>query len=152
MRQFAAYSNAHPENLSIMTLISLLYHGFLRISEALALTGKDIQVIPTRIEITINLSKTNQYGEHEVVYVCNGDQTYHPRIWLAKFKEKNNILGTDNKLFLWSQSNARIILAQFFDKNKIDPTKYSTHSFRKGAANAAALAKISDSKIKTMGR
>ena len=44
----------------------------------------------------------------------------------------------------------KLLMKRAFKKINVPSGKYSTHSFRKGAAHEASLAGIQDSKIKAM--
>ena len=135
-------------------LSSVMYYGFLRISEGTNLHYKDVQVDEcNNMVLTIPYSKTDQNGRSVQIFICPTTTTYTPFKWLLEYiKETEDGKSPDDKIFPKQINTYRVLFKTIFRSLGVDASKFSTHSFRKGAAHEAALAGIQDSVIKTMGR
>ena len=58
----------------------------------------------------------------------------------------------NNGIFTFDERTVRRLLKKQLKRLGIDSQHYSTHSFRKGGAHEAALARVEDCKIKAQGR
>lgn len=150
---FSQKSNKEISNdIQFMAISSLCFYGFLRINECMSLLIDDIVFEnDSRIVLTIKVSKTDQTGIRANVYIHNSGTNYSPFIWLPLHLQKNGTTP-DRKLFSWSSQTFRNYLKKVLSALFDDPTQYSTHSFRKGAATAASNAGVSLDLIKSMGR
>ena len=131
-----------------MLISSLCFYGFLRISECLRLRVENINIdVNDRMIITIDFSKTNQNGCNEKLYIYRTQTRYSPFIWYPIYLE--NVKPT-LYLFNFTQNKFRRFLKKklkyIIQKEELE--KYSSHSFRKGAAYSAALAGVQDCQIK----
>lgn len=137
----------------INALVSVLYFGFLRISEATNLKHKDVGIDKTgRLMLNIPFSKTDQTGKSITIYIGKTEAPYSPYIWFLNFIEKNDTGDENQKIFKKAINTYRIKLTRIFASIGLETEKYSTHSFRKGAAHEASLSGVTDCKIKAMGR
>ena len=92
--------------VSVMTIISMCFYGFLRLSECLALKHDQISIEEERIVITIEISKTNQTGKEEKVFIHNSSTNYSPFVWYP-IHIKNGTSSIDPHVFQLSQSQFR---------------------------------------------
>ena len=144
------------------------FFGFLRVSEFTTngsfnvskhLTLADIAVDsianPSMIRLTIKSSKCDQFSQGSAVYL---GRAHPPTCALSAMFAYLHLRGSaPGPLFRWSRglpltaqdinTHLRSILAR-----ASIPGRYSSHSFRIGAATAAAAAGIPDHLIKVMGR
>ena len=131
-------------------LMSIMFFGFLRISEALALEKDDVTLDEHgQMVLNIRSSKTDQTGIGHTVYISDGGQEYSP------FRFKDIILPrilVGHKIFPQAESTYRRRLESYFQAIHLDYKSYGFHSFRHGGAYAAACAGVEDSVIKTQGR
>ena len=130
--------------------MSIMFFGFLRISETLALEKDDITLYEHgQMVLIIRSSKTDQIGTGHGVYISDGDQIYSP------FRFKDVILPrilTGHKIFPQTESTYRRRLEPYFQTINLDYRNYGFHSFRHGGAYSAACSGVEDSVIKTLGR
>ena len=144
------------------------FFGFLRVSEfttnspfdgskhlTLADIAVDTSVNPCMIRLTIKSSKCDQFHQGSAVYIGRA----HPPICaISTMLSYLHLRGSaPGPLFRWSggppltardvNTHLRSILARASIQGR-----YSSHSFRIGAATAAAAAGIPDHLIKVMGR
>lgn len=137
----------------IKALISVLYYGFLRISEGVNLKYKDVTYDDNgRMMLLIPFSKTDQSGKSVTVFISPTSTAYSPFIWLKNYIENTYKGNDEEKIFKKSIQTYRTQLKTMFCAIGLNMTKYSTHSFRKGAAHEASLAHVNDCQIKAMGR
>ena len=138
-----------PDYLQSITLFTLQFWGFLRINEILALRWLDVIIDEETktIKIIIRHSKTDATGKGETVHIFQSPLKCHPLQYLQRWKKE----CTTNRLFSMTDETARERL-KLFIKQIGAVGRFSTHSFRKGGAHAAALNGASDASIKTHGR
>ena len=135
--------------IQMMTLFSVMFYGFLRIGEALALTWEDIKLTEEGgVTIFIKKSKADQTGHGDTVHISSSENPplYHPSSWvrrLQKYEHSRPFIVSPNCV----RDNLKDLLRRMMVVDRI-----STHSFRKGGAHAAALAGIQDCMIKRHGR
>jgi hypothetical protein len=133
---------------SIYFLMSLMYFGFLRISEALHLLNKDLEIENDNLTIHIRRSKTDQTGSGHVVKIVDNNQSYSP----FRFIQVLDGLKEDDKVFPLSLANYHNRIKRIFVESGMDSTKFSSHSFRRGGAYNASINGIEDAVIKAHGR
>ena len=153
MIELAKNTNQNVKNeIELMTIESLCFYGFLRISEACRLMWKEITYDQDgRLVLLIPYSKTYQTGRRVNVYICRSNTIYSPFVWLPKWKAIN-FTNEDSKAFTICDRTVRRRFKLQLKKIGVNPEYYSTHSFRKGAAHEASMAGIADCKIKAQGR
>lgn len=137
------------DNRRFMFLITLAFHGFLRMAELIALTKRDIAVKDDRMEILIESSKTDQFGHGQKTYLFdNGDVSSPFRyVDVLDFLEDNEqIVGLAPKSL---RSHLQHVLATIGVDN---PEYYNFHSFRRGGAYLASCRGVADCVIKAHGR
>ena len=124
------------------------------------LTASDVHVDshlrPTRLAIHIRESKTDQFGIGAMLHLgATGNDLCPVTALLGYLAARPSAPGP---LFVFedgaSLSRERLVqaLRLALDSAGIDSTRFSGHSFRIGAATAAANAGLSDSMIQTLGR
>ena len=108
-------------------LMSIMFFGFLRISEALALEKDDIMLDEHgQMVLIIRSSKTDQIGTGHGVYISDGDQIYSP------FRFKDVILPrilTGHKIFSQAESTYRRRLEPYFQAINLDYRNYGFHYY-----------------------
>lgn len=145
--------NSHETTEEMNAFVSISYYGFLRISETLNIRLKDVSFDEEgRIMLLIPYSKNDQNGKTATVFINKTTTSYSPFKWFISFIDSKKSEPPNSKIFDKSATTYRKRLKKIFESIGIDTGKYSSHSFRKGAAHEAALAGINDTNIKAMGR
>jgi hypothetical protein len=116
----------------------------------------DSHVRPTRLAVHLKVSKTDQFGIGTTLHLgITGNELCPVTAVLGYLAVRPQSPGP---LFIFedgaSLSRQRLVqaLRQALQAAGIDSSRYSGHSFRIGAATAAASAGLSDSLIQTLGR
>ena len=152
------------DHLVLWTAMIVAFFGFLRSAELLALRTTDIQQadsplspLPTYV-LTIRSSKTDPFRQGCSIRLApSGHPSLCPALALSKLLSQTQATG-ERLLFSLSSgsplsrpilNSAISTLASF---SNLDPSAYSSHSFRIGAATTASANGLSDSLIKTLGR
>ena len=117
---------------------------------------QSIQFTTQGILLHLPKSKTDQYRQGSIIPLSpSGDSTCPVNALQTLFQKHpepstaplfSRALGPFNKRWLTDNINISLLHAGY------DPTTYSGHSFRRGAANSAVEAGISRDDIKKMGR
>ena len=133
----------------LIALFTLQFWGFLRIGEVLALRWNNIEISDETKTITIEIrdSKTDPTGKGAKVHIFPSQKPVHPLQHLLQWKDQCQT----THVFPVSPDTVRIRLSLYLKTLGV-VGRYSTHSFRKGGAHAAALNGASDASIKTHGR
>ena len=149
----------------------LAFFRFLRVSEFTVpnqesydesshLSLKDILVDsrtnPRLIKVTIKQSKTDPFYKGVNLYLAATDLSICPVFGILPYLAARGAKAG----LLFITEKGKVLTRQIFSDKidtvlkrlQIDPTHYSTHSFRIGAATTAAQAHISEAHIKTLGR
>ena len=111
---------------------------------------------PSFLAITLRGSKTDPYGLGQVLYVGRTGSPICPVAAVLSFLAVRP--PSAGPLFVHADSSpltrAQLIAAvrSALESLGVDVTRYSGHSFRVGAATAAAQVGLSDSFIQTLGR
>jgi integrase len=143
------HSGTREEDRQVVLLCSILYHGFLRISEALSLTVRDIVITDDMMSVTVRHSKTDQTGRGETVPIMDTGKPTNPMRFLPhNFAD----LEPETPLFSWSIDWFRRKLKRLLEECGYEEKFYSFHSFRRGGAYKASIAGVEDSVIKKFGR
>ncbi|MCP3661981.1 MAG: tyrosine-type recombinase/integrase [Gammaproteobacteria bacterium] len=141
-------------HLRTAALAALLFHGFLRISEALAIRYCDIEWEKCHVTINVLNSKGNCYRENRKVPIATLNSIYCPvaildryiqAIAMSRYDRGTPVFArlhrTASGYFPLSQplsySSARSLISKAFMLVGLDPKKYCTHSFRSGGASCA---------------
>jgi integrase len=150
-------------SLRLGTLLVFLFHGFLRISEALALRTSDVFQHGTYIELKIRSSKTDQTGKGASVIIAKGTGPVSPGSIVSRYLHKLGA-STDpsNPFFPRFRGTKRLDTPLTYDcarKNFLFVLKscnitehFSFHSLRAGGTTTAANAGVADSLLMHHGR
>lgn len=139
------------DNRLFFLYMTLSFTAFLRISELLQLTKKDLQLSDDNdiLTISINSSKTDQFGRGSKTYVYNNQTIFNPIQYLDVLKNFND----DDPICSVKEHALRSHLAVILRQIGIqDYTLYSWHSFRRGGAYYCGLKGTPDYIIKAHGR
>lgn len=147
-------------------LLSLCFIGMLRISEAINLDHEDIKIINnehgTLMQITINSSKTDQFGETTNVFIGKTNLIYDTIDAYYKWIEHSGL--NKGPVFVncsihgeilttrITYNGAHAIIKKISIRLGYDPKIYGTHSLRRGGAHELSLHDVSESSIRTQGR
>ena len=137
-----------------MTMYVLMFYGFIRFSECHVFEQTVIQFEKDhQLKITIRNSKTDQTGVGASVYISPRETNYCACKWYRRYSQIIHDNGIDFS-FEMTPTTFQKRLKFYLQKIPIDEAikKYSSHSFRKGGANTAALNGVQDSHIKVHGR
>ena len=137
-----------------MSIFSIMFYGFLRVSELKSLLRSDVIIEDDKtIVLTIRTSKTDPTGKGiqiHIPYIENAP-IYHPYSWLIKYLSIFKFLPNDH-LFDLSKQTIERYAKQLAQLNGLDSRKYSSHSFRRGGAHTAPANGIQDCQIQKHGR
>ena len=147
------------------------FHGFLRSGEAtvptqaaydpaIHLSIADVSVDaasePRTVIVHIKASKTDQFRQGVNVFLGRTDNELCPVAAMLAYiavrgVEAGPLFRYEDKTPLTREALVREVRSAL-QQGGIDPTPYSGHSFRSGAASTAAAAGVQDSLIKILGR
>ena len=140
-------------------IFSLGFSGLFRVGELLQLIAANVDIASSHLEITVQRSKTDQYGLGNKVFIAktNGHACPHgllsryfalagifPHSDEYNFRAINSFKGHCTKPAInkpISYSRCREIIKETLAKVREDPQLYSTHSMRSGGTTAMAHAK-----------
>lgn len=122
-------NTSDPENVRRMALYSLSFIGFLRISEALSLTGSDITYDADGLTLNIKKSKTDQTGHGSICYIKKNNHKFDAIYWLA-IMEEHGLVKNDILLFPYSRQNYTMTLRTRLLSIGVAANLYSFYSFR----------------------
>jgi len=159
------------DNKMLWAACTLCFFGFFRVGELMSsstssydpetqLTFRDIAIdnvkSPTLLQVHLKASKTDPFREGVDVYVGKSGNDICPISAMSAYLSSRG--GQDGPLFLF-EDGTFLTKDQFVSAVRealkfirIDPSKYSGHSFRQGAATTAQSRGISDVTIKMLGR
>ena len=159
------------DNKMLWAACTLCFFGFFRVGELMSsstssydpetqLTFRDIAIdnvkSPTLLQVHLKASKTDPFREGVDVYVGKSGNDIYPISAMSVYLSSRG--GQDGPLFLFEDgtflTKDRFVSAvrEALKLIGIDPSKYSGHSFRRGAATTAQSRGISDVTIKMLGR
>lgn len=149
----------------------LSYFGFLRISEitvpsddyfiaddhlGIANIADNSKENPTLLRVTIKKSKTDPFRQGVSLYLGRTSSDICPVSATISYLEKRSLAAG---VLFKQQDGCQLTWERFVKAARdrlrragVDCSKYCSHSFRIGAAMAAARAGIEDSVIKTLGQ
>ena len=115
----------------------------------------DSQCTPTMAQINIKASKTDHFRKRVTICLGHTNNDLCPVAALAAY----NTISCEDGPFFYLENRVPLTREQFVKMTKaklaaagIDPTSYSGHSFRIGAATTASAYGVEDSLIQTLGR
>ncbi len=164
-RGLAASLLSSYQKLAYWAAFTLAFYGCLRVSEYTNppphsphrhLLLSDVRVQSALI-ITLATTKTNQFGPPQAVTIQPTGNSTCPVRAMKKFLLNRTRLR-DGPLFQLedgshlSRSDINSWLRCLLRDTGVDPSRYSSHSFRIGSATAAAAAGFSDTQIQRLGR
>ena len=171
LKQIRSYINPSYANKLDRTMFwaasALAFFGFLRSSEYTAPTVKsyhrkstlqrsDITIERTRMIVHVKASKTDPFREGMSLSIARTGSSMCPVRAIKKYCQvRPNMAGplfcTSTGQYLTQAMMSRLV-KNTLKANNINSDRYSSHSFRIGAATTAASAGIPDWTIKTLGR
>ena len=149
--------------------MSLAFHGFLRSNEFVSptqttwnpeinLSPKDIKVSDNQLLVNIKSSKTDPFRKGQQIALGASHTKVCPiksmrRYWQNRRKISHNLplFILDNGGYLTREKLA-FTLKELLQDLGMEPSHFSTHSFRIGATTTAARMGIQDSLIQQLGR
>lgn len=158
------------DRIMLWAAFCLGFFGFMRAGEFTCpslgafrpnmLSVRDVQVdshtVPTRLAVHLRESKTDQFGIGATIHLGKTGTKLCPVVAMLAYLATRP--PSSGPLFLFqngtSLSREKLVqaLRQALRAANIDDSNFSGHSFRIGAASAAASAGLSDSLIQTLGR
>ena len=167
-RQLSISSFLSHDKLLYWTAFTLAFYGILRASEyscpsksrykqSRHLLLDDVDVTLNSLSIHLKSSKTDHFGEFSTLLIGSTGSSTCPVKAMHKFLVSRQ-LYSHGPLFTFSsgdfltQSAISTTTKSLLSAAGIDPGAYSSHSYRIGAATAAAEAGLPDHLIKTLGR
>jgi integrase len=150
------------DNLLILMAFSLLFFGCLRASEVcppshtpLCRGHFKISLSPMFLSLEVPTSKTSPHGFVATIG-CSGKKVCAPCLVHSIFTQfpmhQSHPVFTLTTGRILTYSVINNTLKRLVAQLGLDPSLYSTHSFRAGAATAAAAAGLSDSEVQRLGR
>lgn len=158
LRVFYRHLNlAFYDHLMLWAAILVAFFGFLRSKELLALTHGDLRRIPEGYQVAIKASKTDPFRTGSTVKVgISTDGTLCAvgaldRLLQASTTTQGPLFHFQNGTPL-SRQRLNTLVRSLAARSRVPPGRYSSHSFRIGAASTAAAAGLPDWKIQALGR
>ena len=159
LRSFRLFLNlSYPDHLTLWGAMLVAFFGFLRSNELLALTRSDLSRTEEGYDVSIRHSKTDPFRAGAVIRLRpTGDGTLCPVVTLDHLLRQlppgpaQPVLQLQGGPKL-SRSKLNSLIRDLASRSGIPPGRYSTHSFRIGAATTAAAAGIPEWKIQALGR
>ena len=155
MEKFAQkVDHSDLKQIQWMASMSLMFLGFLRISEFLTLKISDITLEEDRVRIHIQFSKTDTTGRGDDVVILRGAKSYDAHYWVSSYYGRLNLKEMASERFLpYSATEFRVLVKSCLRQIGIEEVgQYSSHSFRRGGAHEASRRGVADSVIKAHGR
>ena len=140
---------AHYYHIMLWAAILVAFFGFLQSSELLALQHKDILRRPEGYHVTIKASKTDPFRHGVTIKLTSsGDNTLCAvtaldRLLAVSPSCQGLIFCFENRTPL-NRRHLNTLIRELATRTGNCPRQYSSHSFRIGAASAAAAAGLPD--------
>ena len=150
-----------------LTAVALCFAGFLRFSDMMTIQWPEIRFLPTHMELFLERSKTDQYREGRWVLIARVSGPYCPvaltehLLSLGRYTSVGpgglirNVTVTPSCQYLRrDQPSYSCVLSWFkegVERLGLDPTRYGTHSGRRGGATRAANVDVPDRLLKQHG-
>ena len=157
LRSFASLLNlSFPDHLTFWAAILLAFFAFLRSGELLSLHRSDLHRTTEGYQVHIRQSKTDPFRSGAVIRVLpSGDTslctvTALDSYLVARGSAEGMLFCFQTAAFTRQRLNS--LIHDLASRCGVDPRRYSSHSFRIGAASTAAAAGIPDWRIQALGR
>ena len=148
---------AHYDHLMLWAACLTAFFGFLRCSKMLALLRGDLRRSAKGYHLTIRASKTDPIRHGASVRLSHSSDST-----LCAVTTLDHLLaastGRTGHLFQFSNGvpltrpRLNVLIRELATRSGLSPKRYSSHSFRIGAATTAAAAAIPDWEIQALGR
>jgi len=166
LEQMVQRCTASPQDVRDMFMLLLMFVGFLRESEAVALKASNVWV--QRLEngsdalyVVIKKSKTDQFGENATIVVASQPgSNLCPVMWYKAHTARRAPTST----FLFhsvvphsvgkplAKATSNHTIKRWLTHIGVDPRPFGSHSLRRGGTTAAAKAKVRMHVIQRHGR
>ena len=145
------------DHLMLWAAMLVAFFGFLRSSELLALRRNDLRRTQRGYQLTVRVSKTDPFRQGATVTLTpSADNTLCAVSALEYLLAASN--GRPGPLFQsregvpLTRPRLNTLIRELVSHTGRPPQRYSSHSFRIGAASTAAAAGIPDWRIQALGR
>ena len=158
LRQFRLLLNfSYPDHRTLWAAMLVAFFGFLRSNELLAITNRDIQRTRVGYTLHIRASKTDPFRTGATVHLGpSGDPTLcvvAALDWHIAGRPHNaGLLFTLHQGGALTRSKLNSLVKELARRCGVAQGRYTSHSFRIGAASTAAAAGIPDWKVQALGR
>ncbi len=158
LRSFSSYLNLiYHNHLMIWAAMLLAFFGFLRSSELVGLRADDITQQCGAVTLAVRASKTDPFRKGITIYVAaTQDITLCPvqalQLYLTRRPPGAGPLLRFASGSPLTKTSLNKLVKTLSQRVGIEPCRYSSHSFRIGAATTAAAAGVPDWKIRMLGR
>ena len=137
--------------------IMTAFFGFLRSSELLALQHSDVQRSTGGFRVAIKVSKTDPFRHGATVMLTSSTDSILCPVaaldrWLAASTFRHGPVFRFHSGALLTRARLNALIRELVGRSGVPADRYSSHSFRIGAASTAAAAGIPDWKIQALGR
>ena len=157
LRSFRSFLNlSYPDHLTLWAAILLAFFAFLRSGKLLSLHRSDLHRTKDGYQVHVRQSKTDPFRSGAVIRVLpSGDSSLCAVTALDSYLATQG--PTEHTLFrlqtaALTRQKLNNLIRDLASRCGVDPRRYSSHSFRIGAASAAAAAGIPDWRIQALGR
>ena len=157
LRSFHSLLNlSYPDHLTFWAALLLAFFAFLRSGELLSLHSSDLHRTQDGYTLRIRHSKTYPFRSGAVIRVSpTGDPSLCAVTAMDAYLKSQRQAGGPLFSFQTSALTRQRLNSLIHDlaaRSGVDPSRYFSHSFRIGAASAAAAAGIPDWRIQALGR
>ena len=147
----------YPDHITLWAAMLVAFFGFLRSNELLALQHNDLQRTPEGYLLRIRSSKTDPFRSGATVsFTPSGNDGLCAVTALHLLRAKTSFDAGPLFRFLsgaaLTHHKLNHLIQELAARSGVSPGRYSSHSFRIGAASTAAAAGIPDWKIQALGR
>ena len=158
LRTFRNFLNlSYSDHLTLWAAVLVAFFGFLRSNERLSLRHCDLHRTPAGYQIWIGQSKTDPFRSGATVRLSrSGDPNLCAVMaldtFLASRMTPNGPLFRSQTGMALTHHRLNYLIQDLAARSGVESGRYSSHSFRIGAASAAAAAGVPDWKIQALGR
>jgi integrase len=147
----ASYFNA--KDVKGICILTMVFFGFLRISELCNLLISDLEYKDSFWQISIKNSKTDKFSYGAILCIDANKTIYSAFFWMTMYYTHFVDQNSSESLFTTPPFEVnRLIHHRMKEIDEPDIAQFSSHSFRKGGAHAAALNGIHDCILQAHGR
>ena len=165
LKDMAAACSDEPKDVRDVFMIILMFVGFLRQSEAVALLHEDTWVETVQetgqeaLYVVVRKSKTDQFSENATIVIGGSPgNSLCPVAWHRRHTSKR--LSSPFLFYKVGQGEGQKLapttpnhtVKRWLGKIGVNPAGFGSHSLRRGGATAAAKAKVRMHVIKRHGR